>query len=184
MGQGHECVDNVFHLSGQISPAHYDIHRLMMARKEYQPCSNCQHLQNEILRLKEIIKIKDAGLNTAVEVQAEVTPEDLRNMWNTIPGVHRCRILTGPSLKAVKSRIREHPKKLWWLDYFMKVSGSSFLTGKTTNWSATLVWVCGPKNMAKVVSGDYEDQAKPSKAMESIQNANRVMERLGSHETQ
>lgn len=63
--------------------------------------------------------------------------------------------ITDPMKKTLKSRWREHPTLTWWADYFTLVSESQFLTGKKTDFIASFPWLIGPKNMTKVLNGQY-----------------------------
>ena len=77
-----------------------------------------------------------------------------------------CHMLRQPPLtktlrkKLVSAAKRERGRD--WDAYFLQVSKSSFLTGKVKDWSATLLWLLGPENMAKVDSGSYDDHKKVS----------------------
>jgi hypothetical protein len=67
--------------------------------------------------------------------------------------------VTGPIRKRLLSRINEHPGLVWWTAYFDKIKDSAFLTGRKTDFAATLDWVLGPKNMAKILAGNYEERS-------------------------
>lgn len=43
----------------------------------------------------------------------------------------------------------------WWNWYFDGVSKCDFLVGKKTDWAAGFFWLTGPKNMTKVLNGEY-----------------------------
>jgi len=43
----------------------------------------------------------------------------------------------------------------WWDAYFDIVSGCPYLIGKVKDWRATLLWLTGKKNTAKVLAGQY-----------------------------
>jgi hypothetical protein len=83
--------------------------------------------------------------------------ESVVNLWNQIPGVVKSKAVVGPIRKRLLSRINEHPDILWWTTYFDKIKDSEFLTGRSkTDFAATLDWVLGPKNMAKILNGNYD----------------------------
>ena len=60
--------------------------------------------------------------------------------------------------KRVRVRWREDPQRQtleWWEWYFQDVLESDFLVGKVKDWAATFYWLVGPKNMTKVLNGEY-----------------------------
>ncbi len=73
------------------------------------------------------------------------------------PGISE---ITNTLKKTLNERCREHPSIEWWKNYFDRVSQSKFLTGKKTDFIASFPWLIGPKNMAKVLGGQYDDQIK------------------------
>jgi hypothetical protein len=86
------------------------------------------------------------------------------NLWNQIPGVIQAKAVTGPIRKRLLARIEEHPDLVWWTTYFDRIRDSEFLTGRSkVDFAATLDWVIGPKNMAKILNGNYDGRAKAPK---------------------
>ena len=66
--------------------------------------------------------------------------------------------LTEVLKKTLRARWREDPKRQtldWWSWYFTGVSKCDFLVGKKIDWSANFGWLIGPKNMTKVLNGQY-----------------------------
>jgi hypothetical protein len=53
---------------------------------------------------------------------------------------------------------RDRRRLSWWVGYWRRVAGSGFLSGQKTDWRADAVWLTGPKNMEKVLSGNYDDR--------------------------
>lgn len=80
--------------------------------------------------------------------------------WNKIPGVVPANgSLTGPVLKSIRARLVEHPNKNFWLNLFTsEIAVSDFLCGRKTDWAASIDWVCGPKNLSKILSGKYRNR--------------------------
>ena len=159
-------------------------------------CERCKQLQAEVDELKEILRQRPSVLqpksqmtvvsNTHNTIFSPITPEWVKEKWNLIPGVQRCRKLTGPVLDRVKGKIKEHPEQVWWLTYFRMIQASDFLCGKVVHWKADLWWACGPRNMAKVFAGNYENQASPAsgKGGKTAHNVNKLLERMRNHEQQ
>lgn len=46
----------------------------------------------------------------------------------------------------------------WWEAYFRRVESSDFLTGRKTDFVASLNWLVGPVNMEKVMNGQYDNR--------------------------
>lgn len=60
--------------------------------------------------------------------------------------------------KQLKARWREDKDRQnleWWEWYFDGVSKCDHLVGKRTDWAASFYWLTGPKNMTKVLNGEY-----------------------------
>jgi hypothetical protein len=81
------------------------------------------------------------------------------DLWNKIPGVVKPKSITGPIRKRLLACLDKQPDSVWWTTYFDKIKDSAFLTGRKTDFAATLDWVLGPKNMAKILAGNYDDRA-------------------------
>jgi len=56
----------------------------------------------------------------------------------------------------------------WWKWYFRGVSKCDFLVGKVKDWTASFYWLTGPKNMTKVLNGEYVNRKKISKTDQAI----------------
>jgi len=84
----------------------------------------------------------------------------------TLPELPKIRF-QGKMLKTrISARWSESAERRnldWWQEYFSQVSGSDFLMGRKTDWRATLDWLCGPKNMEKVLNGRYDNTSSLSK---------------------
>jgi len=56
---------------------------------------------------------------------------------------------------TVRARWREHPDLEAWQQQFARVAASAFLRGESTDFQASLAWVVGPRNWAKIEAGSY-----------------------------
>lgn len=89
----------------------------------------------------------------------------IADMFNQLcPSFPRIRSLSEARKKAIKARL-----KTYTLDDFHAVfenaEASSFLKGgNDRNWTATFDWLISDTNMAKVLDGNYADNAKPKAA--------------------
>lgn len=77
-----------------------------------------------------------------------------------LPSLHPLKEeLTASEIASIRARIAGQKKVRgnleWWRAYFTQVSGSEFLMGKTTDWRANFTWLIGPRNMSKVLAGNY-----------------------------
>lgn len=88
--------------------------------------------------------------------------ETIMGLWNQIPGVVKSKEITGPIRKRLLARLKEYPDLVWWTTYFDRIQDSLFLTGRKTDFAATLDWVLGPKNMAKILNGNYDTRHSSS----------------------
>lgn len=91
-------------------------------------------------------------------VPASMTLERVVEVWNVIPGVVQAKSVTGPIRDRVNTRLKEHPDVEWWHTLFDRVKASDFLCGRKTDFSLTLDWILGPKNLAKLWNGNYDNR--------------------------
>jgi hypothetical protein len=97
------------------------------------------------------LSLISSSLNTS-----ELRAETVRDLWHAAK-LRPCQKLSGHVLQVLKARIREHPTVEWWQDLFTRVAASDFLGGRKTDFVATLDWVCGPKNLSKILAGNYDN---------------------------
>jgi len=82
--------------------------------------------------------------------------EEVISLYHRIlPTMPKIRV-TGKKLKArLSARWKEYPDLKWWEEYFMFVAESKFLTGKKSDWVASLHWITGPENLEKILNNHY-----------------------------
>jgi hypothetical protein len=78
----------------------------------------------------------------------------------TMPSqIPRPRKLSKMTQTQIFARIREDPERAcldWWKEYFDTITESPFLMGASdTDFRVSLLWVLGPRNMEKILSGMY-----------------------------
>lgn len=86
----------------------------------------------------------------------------------TLPTLHPCE-MSADLQKTLKARWNSKKKMQnieWWEWYFEGVSGCDFLLGKKTDFAATFPWLIGPRNMTKVLGGQYTNRDKTESAIE------------------
>lgn len=89
-----------------------------------------------------------------------ITPGQIQERWNTIPGVKPCKKIGETIRERVEARIKEHPTPAWWENLFQQVRASDFLCGRTHGskgpFRASLTWILSPTNLDKLIAGDYD----------------------------
>lgn len=86
----------------------------------------------------------------------------------TLPTLHPCE-MSADLQKTLKARWNSKKKMQnieWWEWYFEGVSGCDFLLGKKTDFAATFPWLIGPRNMTKVLGGQYTNRDRTESAIE------------------
>lgn len=94
--------------------------------------------------------------------QPSIVEQVIEAYHELMPMLPKCRSAKKVS-KAILARIKDDPQRkdiAWWREYFAECATSDFLTGKKTDWHATLHWLTGPENMEKTLNGQYT-KAKP-----------------------
>ena len=87
-------------------------------------------------------------------------PEEILQKWNALPGVKPCKTLDATLQTRIGRRLKEYPGPAWWEGFFQQVKDSDFLCGRTNgtrgSFHATLDWVLGPKNLDKILRGNFD----------------------------
>ena len=67
--------------------------------------------------------------------------------------------------RSIAARMKEESAVEWWREFFIRVSKSDFLMGRSADWKASLPWLMKPANLEKVMSGQYDSSqgSKPKK---------------------
>ena len=91
----------------------------------------------------------------------------IKEMYNTLcPSFPSCVSMSEARKKAIKARFTSGYTIDHFRELFMKAEASGFLKGHNSrNWIASFDWLIKDSNMAKVLSGNYDDrpiQAAPS----------------------
>jgi hypothetical protein len=117
------------------------------------PAESCSYPVSEI-RESRIDKSVMSGTDTGF------TPERIQERWNTIPGVKPCKEIGTTIRERLQSRLKEHSKADWWDNIFQRVQASDFLCGRTNGtqgpFRVSLTWILAPKNLDKLLAGDYD----------------------------
>ena len=93
--------------------------------------------------------------------------EEIISLYHsTLPALIRVREWTPERQKLLRSRWREKAERQsldWWKKFFEYVSASDFLMGRVQGRGGTfecnLEWLIRPKNLVKVIEGNYENKA-------------------------
>lgn len=117
------------------------------------PADSCSYPISDI-RESRIDKSVVSGCDTSM------LPEKIQELWNAIPGVKRCKVL-GPTIRdRIQTRLNKFPSLEWWTKLFEQVQQSDWLCGRANGrdgpFQASLDWVLGPKNLDKLLAGNYD----------------------------
>ena len=92
---------------------------------------------------------------------SQSTSEEIRQKWNSIPGVKPCKALGSTITDRIRTRLREHPDPAWWENFFHQVQASNFLCGRINGshgpYQAALDWALSPSNLDKILAGNYDN---------------------------
>ena len=127
--------------------------------------------------------IKNIKSNTTINInENDVTEEKVKDLWNkifknsSIPIVNTIR---NARLRSLRARIKENPILEFWEKYFARIKSSDFLSGRASDWRATIDWVLSPTNMDKILDGNYDDakekEVNPELEMQRLQAYNQRM---------
>ncbi len=86
--------------------------------------------------------------------------------WNRIAELHglpRCQVLTTQRKAAMKARLKDCGGADGWADACRMVSESDFLTGKKTDWKASLDFMLQKKSFTKILEGAYSNHEAPTR---------------------
>jgi hypothetical protein len=85
---------------------------------------------------------------------------------DTLPNLRTVRAWTPARQEMLRARWKEDAERQnldWWKEFFQRVAGSDFLTGKSTGdrpFEADMEWLVRPQNFVKVIEGKYDNKKK------------------------
>ena len=113
-----------------------------------------------------------------------IASDEIMEVWNKIfknSSVPMVNSIRNSRLRSLKVRVKENPDIAFWEDYFARVKSSDFLSGRASDWRATIDWVLSQTNMDKVLDGNYDDAKEeyknPEVELEKLKGYN---ERMGT----
>lgn len=93
------------------------------------------------------------------------------NLYHTIvkdlPKVNR---LTNNRKATIARRLKEYRTLYFFEQLFYRVQASDFLTGKTTQWRANFDWIMKPKNIEKIMDGNFDNRSKKDKMIQQLKD--------------
>jgi hypothetical protein len=133
-------------------------------RIEKQNPKRCSYTESEDLTLNT-----ESNTETKEEEAAHKKPEQderiekLFELFKTnCPSIVSPKLeLTDSRKRKIKTRLKEHPDLSWWTDLFREIEESDWLTGRSpeaNGWSAPFDWILEPKNLQKVIEGNYKNK--------------------------
>lgn len=99
--------------------------------------------------------------------ETKLIRKSVKDYWNTHVASYRVseiRSITDQRMKSLKARIKAAGGLEEFLCVLARISRSSFLTGKKTDWACTFDWVLKPDNFNKILEGQYDDKSAPHHA--------------------
>lgn len=140
-----------------------------LSRRKYKQ-NNSEHMFNKRSPNDEQMANSSSSSSNSNKKKKEtdnsptsLSPEEIQNRWNAIPGVKDCKDLGLAIRNRVRTRITEHPDLSWWDELFKIVQASDFLCGRTNGrngpFYATLDWLLSPRNLEKALAGNYDSIA-------------------------
>jgi hypothetical protein len=103
------------------------------------------------------LKAAAGVLTEEIEAREGVDFQPVLDAYHSLlPMLPRIRTLTATRKRAILARQREHKEEGFWGAYFARVARSPFLTGKKTDWMCSFDWLLLPRNMTKVLEGNYD----------------------------
>ena len=119
--------------------------------------------------IKEIEEKEGCGEEEKRSVGNRIDYMAIKEMYNTLcPSFPSCVTMSEARKKAIKARFTTGYTMEDFQMLFMKAEASSFLKGHNgRNWIASFDWLIKDSNMAKVLSGNYDD--RQSQAAQSTQ---------------
>ena len=107
---------------------------------------------------------RKGGTDPPPEKAPAMTPDQLVGVYQEVLPELPCP--KTPLAKGIKNTVRAAINRDGadpdsWRTYFQSVRELDLLMGRKTDWRASLLWLLGPKNRAKVESGSYADHRKP-----------------------
>jgi uncharacterized protein YdaU (DUF1376 family) len=156
----------------------------------FSKCSaSVEQLPNSSIPSSSSISEKKKRENSGGIPSLTLSPEEIQNRWNTIPGVKPCKALGTTIRERVRTRLREQPDPSWWNTLLQRIQAADFLCGRTNGgkgpFHASLDWVLRPTNLDKILAGDYDaitsnGHAKPLTCTKRIQvNGDRFLHECG-----
>lgn len=135
------------------------------------------HPEKEIRERDKRLDIRDIDIEKEKEVTADEPPEadpmpsrvsvdyvSVQNLYNSLCiGFPQCSKLSDARKKAIKARFASGYTLQDFEELFRKAAASHFLRGQNPrNWRADFDWLIKDANMAKVLSGNYDDHDRPT----------------------
>lgn len=114
-----------------------------------------------------------------------VNYESIKSTWNELVknnemgNIPKCNSLSDKRKKLIKKTSELYIKTIdEWGHYFMKISGSNFLKGLTSDWKCNFEWAINPNNVLKVIDGNYDNNKKETFQEKSDREENQQFQEI------
>lgn len=92
------------------------------------------------------------------EGRKSIPYQEIVNLYNeTLTALPRALKVTPDRKRVIRARWNEDEERqdlAWWAKYFTFIRDGTYL--QTASWSVGFDWVIGPKNMTKIIEGNYQ----------------------------
>ncbi len=104
----------------------------------------------------------DEGSNTSINNTKDNIYSDIIDLYNSLcTDLPKAQIASKKRLSTIKARCNDHKdynNLEFWSNYFNHINKSPFLTGKTSDFRASLDWVTNKSNFIKILEGNYNHE--------------------------
>lgn len=146
------------------------------ARNNQTPQSDTACGSTSAKNAKNDKKVKKRDTGTIVPA-SEAQPKRPPCPYQNIIDIYHDRCKSLPIVQVVSDTLKKRLKARWredtkrqnlefWEWYFQGIDESDFLTGKVRDWAASFDWLIGPRNMTKVLNGNYLNRDKKMRGLE------------------
>lgn len=119
-----------------------------------------ENLESEIIPLEA----EEKKITIPAEKEKKIPYSEIVKIYhNSLPELSKISLLNEKRKNLLKARWREDKKRQdlsFWIEYFLKVKDSNFLTGKVekSTFIASFDWLLNESNMLKTLEGNYDNR--------------------------
>lgn len=132
---------------------------LLQCNEQVTKCNTERELEKELDIDKEIEIEKDVRKTTTEPPVAGCPHAEIMDLYNSIcTSLPKIVEITEQRRKALKTFWKQHPEIEFFKQFFERVQGSDFLTGRAKEWVASFDWIIKSSNRQKILEGNYDNK--------------------------